>query len=671
MKRKLQALKSATKTKKFFGKNTMLTVVALLLLVALMITATYSWVESVSSIVIENKTASGASGTENVLRIEDRLKTTASINPTGTGSIDLSQYFRAAGNVHMAAAQSANGEDIFFYRITKAAGSNTASPSYRKGTVNDKNVNYYDFTFTIKLASGAPKDFVFGSVPTFKYGASTNTTFSNKVRCAIKLDSNPTKVYSNNASTAAVVSGLNGTSSITSAEATQTFSSGVTTPIFTISDTNTHTINVKLWYQGTLTSANYLGKSFVVENFVLKPQNPVYTITAYSLTNGTNNTTAGGVSKDNSTFASSVQVQVEAGSRTYLYAKAPATSYEFEGWSETATGSIVSTSRTYQIPTVTATSSKTYYARYKTQTFNVCANSVVSGTSTVSTTGGTVRISSPTSIATSNASTTGSKTVNYNTSVTFVATAATNYVFEGWYSAATGGSLVNSSASFTVAVTNTNYANIYARFKATSLTTTIYFEPISGFSSYNHWIYTTGGGNYSYNGKNQSYSNEYSWPGAAATFDTATGYYKYTFTSTESATTPFSMIVSNNGVSQKDPVTGYFGKTYVYKYNGTLVERDPAANNEICIVLKDGTSNSWLNNDTPTFTIRNSSSSYTMTRIDDDTWYAIVPKTFTSVRFSRATYNYWPTSSTYMNRSATNFKYTATSDGYGNWSQSW
>ena len=127
------------------------------------------------------------------------------------------------------------------------------------------------------------------------------------------------------------------------------------------------------------------------------------------------------------------------------------TGYNFSGWYNSG-GSRVSTSATYAPTNVTANA--TYQARATIKTFTVTVNAYYrttdgTGNYTSGTTGGTVS---------------GGGTVNYGSDKKVTASAATGYTFDGWYSAgASGGSLLSSSASYTITDITAN-KTVYARF---------------------------------------------------------------------------------------------------------------------------------------------------------------------------------------------------------------
>lgn len=191
MKEKFYAIKNALTKKNKSRYGILLSVVALIEVLMILLVSTYSWVETISSIEITNA----------IGKIDTYTYTNAEI---GTGSgysgtpIDLERYFRASGNVHLATASSADGDNFFFPQVANA-GAN--SNSYRKGTINDKNTNYIRFSCRVQ-AKGTSASFYFDKVPTFKIGGTEVT--DNSVRLAISISDSvdlegSTSVYSYNA----------------------------------------------------------------------------------------------------------------------------------------------------------------------------------------------------------------------------------------------------------------------------------------------------------------------------------------------------------------------------------------------------------------------------------------------------------------------------------------
>lgn len=256
MQKKLTALKTALFSKKSSRKNFILTIVALVEIIMIMVVSTVAWVETTSSLEIR--------GTGN---IDTVTYTTAKIGSGGEYTdkgIDLSGYFRSAGNVHLAKASSADGSDIYFPVIGKTS-SNTQT--YRKGNVNDKNVNYICFAFDLNAATSGC-NFYFEQVPTIKVGDTTVT--NNDVRIAITA-LGKTTIYSNNENkTETVVSAVDGTESATAVESfAKHTDSGDNTELFEVKSGATERIVISLWLQEPKDSSIYDGKTVTVENFEL------------------------------------------------------------------------------------------------------------------------------------------------------------------------------------------------------------------------------------------------------------------------------------------------------------------------------------------------------------------------------------------------------------------
>lgn len=88
-------------------KSLILSIVALVEVLAIAIVSVSAWVETISTIKIDLN-----NGT-----IDNYVFTNANIgygNGYDGNTIDLTKYFRQAGDVHLASATSANGTDVYF-----------------------------------------------------------------------------------------------------------------------------------------------------------------------------------------------------------------------------------------------------------------------------------------------------------------------------------------------------------------------------------------------------------------------------------------------------------------------------------------------------------------------------------------------------------------------------
>lgn len=232
--------------------------------------------------------------------------------------------------------------------------------------------------------------------------------------------------------------------------------------------------------------------------------------------------------------------------------------YRFDGWySDSALTTRVSTNLAYS---TTITAAKTYYAKF-VKTYTVTLMSVTDGT--VGGTGGNVSLAGGTAGATATAS------IDAGSSVALGAAENSGYAFQGFFTAATGGSVISTTNPYSVQPNaNTTY---YARFVTNIRTTTIYFENRS-YSTYKVYLY------------NDSSSVEYAgaFPGGTATLDSTTGYYKYTFDTSDTGN--FRVIVSNNGntndqypASGTPGLIGEIGGTYLFKSGSPTALTSPYA----------------------------------------------------------------------------------------------
>lgn len=276
MRERLALLREYLKNRLAFGKNKktrkgfILTMVALVEVLAISVVSVSAWVETISTFTIK---AVGA-------KIDDYVYTNADI---GSGAdylnkpIDLTKYFRAAGGVHLASASSADGENIFF-PIKESSDSEFGAKSYRCADVNDKNVNYIDFSFNVKVDETFNADhaeFYLDQVPTITIdGADVPGTL---VRMAITdTDTQKTVVCGSEASTENVVNEVGGTKVPENVQAFSDFfvnSDIVPTELFSVDKGSSKTINIKVWLQDDKATTAYAGKTVSITNVNIVTQN--------------------------------------------------------------------------------------------------------------------------------------------------------------------------------------------------------------------------------------------------------------------------------------------------------------------------------------------------------------------------------------------------------------
>ena len=276
MRERLALLREYLKNRLAFGKNKktrkgfILTMVALVEVLAISVVSVSAWVETISTITIK---AEGA-------KIDNYVYTNADI-VSGNGysgkTIDLTKYFRAAGGVHLASASSADGENIFF-PIKKSDVSDFGANSYRCADVNDKNVNYIDFSFNVKVDktfNANHAEFYLDQVPKITIGG--GNVSGNLVRMAITdTDTQKTVVCGYNAGSDNVVNTADGKEVPGKVQAFSDFvvsSESIPTELFRVDKGSSKTINIKVWLQDDKATTEYAGKTVSISDVKIVTQN--------------------------------------------------------------------------------------------------------------------------------------------------------------------------------------------------------------------------------------------------------------------------------------------------------------------------------------------------------------------------------------------------------------
>lgn len=276
MRERLALLREYLKNRLAFGKNKktrkgfILTMVALVEVLAISVVSVSAWVETISTITIK---AEGA-------KIDNYVYTNADIG-SGNGysnkTINLAEYFRAAGGVHLASASSADGENIFF-PIKNSGASEFGVDSYRCADINDKNVNYIDFSFNVKVDKTFKADhaeFYLDQVPKITIGG--GNVSGNLVRMAITdTDTQKTVVCGYNAGSDNVVNTADGKEVPGKVQAFSDFvvsSESIPTELFRVDKGSSKTINIKVWLHDDKATTEYAGKTVSISDVKIVTQN--------------------------------------------------------------------------------------------------------------------------------------------------------------------------------------------------------------------------------------------------------------------------------------------------------------------------------------------------------------------------------------------------------------
>ena len=424
MKKKLNGFKSlfADKSKRI---RVLFSVVVLVLLAVVLVSSVSAWVETISTVIIKGEGV-----------IDKQIYTNAIVDKGSSTSINLTHFFRKAGNMHFSEASSADGVNFYFpvAASTKASG---LTP-YRKNNINDVCVNYLNFTFKVK--SNEDADFVFSGEPEITVGG--NKISDSAVRMAVTIDGS-TSIFSLEKTTTPVVSSTDGTTSPTNVFSFADYSLNNTgnKNVFSLVAGVENEITISLWLQKGIASG-LSGKEISVSNLSLIPASPRYKVEAFAVTDGVNKDSKGGTVKIGNTSGNYASELIEKNKSVSLEAT-PKTGYRFLGWYDAVTdGSCKATSKTLTISNVT--DNLKYYARFATE-YKVYAYTVYNNAVCNDTTVGSVKAGSTAAGATSQ------YTALIGEDVTVTATDnKSNYKFIGWYDALTGGTCKSTSTSYTV-----------------------------------------------------------------------------------------------------------------------------------------------------------------------------------------------------------------------------
>lgn len=185
--------------KKISRKGILLSVIALIEILLITVTMAYSWIESSSSLKVTGKdiTTVGRPVSQAVIMeaAVDNYEGAVDLNNVINDFIDQQDSFL------IGKTSSVDGK-TFYFDTGNRLGVNTI---YRKGTVNDINVNYISFDFTVKATEAI--DIWFDGIPTLAInGGAANS--AKAIRFSIS-DGTTTRIFKNNTDGVNAISALN------------------------------------------------------------------------------------------------------------------------------------------------------------------------------------------------------------------------------------------------------------------------------------------------------------------------------------------------------------------------------------------------------------------------------------------------------------------------------
>lgn len=234
--------------------SVVLNVVALFGIMLMMLTMTYCWIESSSSLNVTgvNLNTQSLQGTKIGIGDGDSYNST----------VDLGKYFDETSGFMLAPVSSADAEAFYFP---------VSDSYYRQGTSSDKNVSYVTMEFYL-TADTDDTDFWFDAVPTFTASKDSNTVTNvqKAFRVAVTVDGT-TSIYSNDgAATQAVIN----TSGGTATQNCRRFSDYVYSKansenkIISIASKTTKKIQITLWLENK--DENYIKSDFAGSSVSVK-----------------------------------------------------------------------------------------------------------------------------------------------------------------------------------------------------------------------------------------------------------------------------------------------------------------------------------------------------------------------------------------------------------------
>ncbi len=252
--------------------NILLSVVALVLIVAVGGFATYSWIEQSTSLEIEM--------TGNIQRVPgDRDGRTeyhqeVKLIKGKDAAISLNDYVDKVSDMMLSPVSSADGKNFFMQTGT----------SYRKGSTSDRNVNYISFDFdvtadtTTKIFfedgnnSSGVADLANHPKPSFKFDSGNEL---KSVRVAVQVGSGTPMIFSQSGEAYSALTGTNGSTKRITPKKFSDYQFGRNS-IFELQENTKTKVRLTIWIEGTDTNleSEYVpGTALIMKLMLTTPWN--------------------------------------------------------------------------------------------------------------------------------------------------------------------------------------------------------------------------------------------------------------------------------------------------------------------------------------------------------------------------------------------------------------
>ncbi|MGN1131732.1 MAG: hypothetical protein ACI4RL_02410 [Ruminococcus sp.] len=265
--------------------NILLSVVALVLIVAVGGFVTYSWVEQSTTLDVEMN-----GDIQRVPYGNAEYYQQVKLEKGKDSAISLNDYVDKASDMMLSPVSSADGKNFFMQ--TKDASSNTYT---RSGSNSDKNVNYISFDFDVTsdtktniyfddgLDLSKNEDLENHPKPSFKFGAGNEL---ESIRVAIQVGNSDPMIFSQTGEAYSGISDVNGGTTSVTPKKFSAYEFG-SNPIFTLEKYTTTKVRITIWLEGKdekLNDEYVSGSALSMKLMLTTPWNKATTVKLYDKT---------------------------------------------------------------------------------------------------------------------------------------------------------------------------------------------------------------------------------------------------------------------------------------------------------------------------------------------------------------------------------------------------
>lgn len=555
----------------------LMSLAALLLIFCIGLGTTYSWIEggTTYSMQTENEDDVKTGALDDSL---DR-KTILLTPETSGGTYEISSLDYLTSDyqsLYLTPAYSVDGENF----ILPNYGEDGSVVSYRNATTNDIGTKFIHYNFDVKATEKCYVAFNTAAIVTAIGDAENNFRI-------MVTDGETRYIFSGNpdvAQSSNVVTNLNGgTTPLTTQLVSNYLNDSTSTKkrLFLIEKDKTKTIDIAIWVDGASVPENLYGEAVSVNvNFIVGTPKYFYGISAKTITKAgtpaTNGFTGGSIKIGSATYSSAQSQLTCVEGESITLTAVPKDGYEFKGWYKDANYSVLDSTE-LSIEKTPENDTSVYYALFEELNTNTTTIYIEprSGYSNyyIYAYGADKRTDGKTRITVDKNS--------FNHSNTYI------YIYEndtavGAAWPGTKLSSKDSNGNYYLDVSGLTPGKTYYAIVNNNSGTQI---PLGNADQSAKNFYTLHVGyNQTFKATSIDMTTEHyagDWEGTKATLDSATGYYKMTFDTTD--TGEFFAILNDGVVTNRYPadglpgLSGELGGTYIFTADNKLEEFDPSS----------------------------------------------------------------------------------------------